>query len=474
MEFSNRMQKCRYKLKQDPEKLRKHLEKERERDKKRRHIKKVSMDKYALDEERKRKSERQRKYRNSKRSMELDKISTNCPIGSYKSKRSLKKAVTKIKKNLPQSPSKRRAVLFEIATEILPSEVSKIFHTTERKKSNAISEEAIQKIKQYYMRDDVSRQSPGIKDCKSIKDPKTGKRSQVQKRYLITSLRECYSHFKQENPDVRVGKSVFCSYRPQNICTVSEIPHDVCVCIYHANFNFLVEAAHSIFPSIPSSSKEFLDMLCCDVKNENCMTNQCNKCDRVEDVIPLKYHPSLPVSLKQWSKGAEGRVQVTTQKSTMSGLLKIMNSKLLKFKTHVFVKNEQTRFFTEKRESTSQTEAVLQLDFAENFAIISQDEVQSAHWRHNQATVFTACAWVSNSSQEVECHSYGIISDDLTHSKYCVWEFLRTVLTDIKENNKNLTKVSIYSDGCAAQFKNRYNLFNICTAKDDFGVDITW
>lgn len=109
MEFSNRMQKCRYKLKQDPEKLRKHLEKERERDKKRRHIKKVSMDKYALDEERKRKSERQRKYRNSKRSMELDKISTNCPIGSYKSKRSLKKAVTKIKKKLTAEPIKKKS-----------------------------------------------------------------------------------------------------------------------------------------------------------------------------------------------------------------------------------------------------------------------------------------------------------------------------------------------------------------------------
>lgn len=107
-------------------------------------------------------------------------------------------------------------------------------------------------------------------------------------------------------------------------------------------------------------------------------------------------------------------------------------------------------------------------------AIIAQDEIQSAHWRHNQATIFTACAWTRNSEQEVECHSYGIISDDLTHSKYCVWVFLRNILMVFKQKHKHITKVIIYSDGCAAQFKNRYNLFNICTAKEDFGVEISW
>lgn len=107
------------------------------------------------------------------------------------------------------------------------------------------------------------------------------------------------------------------------------------------------------------------------------MTNQCNKCYRVEDVTPLKYNPSSLVSLKQWSESAEGSVQVTTQKTTVSDIFKIMKSKLLKLKTHVLIKNVQAQFFKEKRECISQTEAVLLLDFAENFAITSQDQFQS-------------------------------------------------------------------------------------------------
>ena len=37
---------------------------------------------------------------------------------------------------------------------------------------------------------------------------------------------------------------------------------------------------------------------------------------------------------------------------------------------------------------------VLQVDFSENAIIASQNETQSAHWCHGQATLFTAYAWI--------------------------------------------------------------------------------
>ncbi|XP_075166107.1 uncharacterized protein LOC142238344 [Haematobia irritans] len=178
MEFKNRMQKFRFGLKKDRTKLKKHLEKERERDKKRRDNKKKVMDNDSLEEKRNRDRERQKKCREKKRSIDLGKISSNTHIGSYKSKRSLKKAVTNVKK-LTAEPIKRKP--FYSKSEILPSELSKALHNTETK-SNAISEEVISNIKQFFIRDDISRQSPGIKDYKSIKDPITGKRIQIQKR----------------------------------------------------------------------------------------------------------------------------------------------------------------------------------------------------------------------------------------------------------------------------------------------------
>ena len=43
---------------------------------------------------------------------------------------------------------------------------------------------------------------------------------------------------------------------------------------------------------------------------------------------------------------------------------------------------------------------VVQVDFAENYAIIHQDEIQSAHWNHNQVTIFTVCAHVGKGKVE--------------------------------------------------------------------------
>ncbi len=38
----------------------------------------------------------------------------------------------------------------------------------------------------------------------------------------------------------------------------------------------------------------------------------------------------------------------------------------------------------------------LQVDFSENASIASKNEVQSAHWSHGYATLFTAHAWISD------------------------------------------------------------------------------
>ncbi len=43
---------------------------------------------------------------------------------------------------------------------------------------------------------------------------------------------------------------------------------------------------------------------------------------------------------------------------------------------------------------------VLQVDFSENATIMSQNEIQSAHWNYNQATLFTAHAWAADKKIE--------------------------------------------------------------------------
>ena len=62
------------------------------------------------------------------------------------------------------------------------------------------------------------------------------------------------------------------------------------------------------------------------------------------------------------------------------------------YKCHCLVKDQQSKLFRKSKEIIVEGEAVLQIDFAENYAAVTQDEVQSAHWNHHQIMIFTAVA----------------------------------------------------------------------------------
>jgi hypothetical protein len=146
-----------------------------------------------------------------------------------------------------------------------------------------------------------------------------------------------------------------------------------------------------------------------------------------------------------------------------------VNSVLGDYKVHCFIKDEQSNFFKTCKEHIPEKHAILQVDFAQNYSAISQDEVQSAHWTHQQITLFTAVAWV----REDICESIVVVSDDLKHDKVSVWVLLGLVIKFLKEKHQ-IKHAMIFSDGSAAQFKNCYTMANICFMEDDFGVTCDW
>lgn len=64
--------------------------------------------------------------------------------------------------------------------------------------------------------------------------------------------------------------------------------------------------------------------------------------------------------------------------------------------------------------------ATVQIDFAENYSLTFQDEIQSAHWSHQQVGICTCCVWLPNKVTK----SYTVVSNDTSRSKFFVWAFL--------------------------------------------------
>lgn len=373
-----------------------------------------------------------------------------------------------VRKSLPVDIRKKREVIKKLAKEVFPDlDVEK----EDRKASwNKISPENIKLIEEFYIRDDISRQAPGLRDVISIKS--SGMKNHLQKRHLIFTIKEAFAIFKEENPAVQIKLTKFYELRPKHVLLTSETPHNVCVCKYHANFNYLTEAINKVIPVFPKDGKEILSTMCCDASAEKCMDGSCSQCetDIYYCLVPLKYNSNEITALKwkQW-EDSNCRPHIVEVTACLSTALDKLQSLFKHFKLHCFVKREQHKTFENKKLGLHEHEALLQVDFAENYSAVSQDEIQSAHWSHQQITVFTAVAWLGQG----KVHSFAIISDCLSHDKYCVWIFLKKIICYLKQSY-GIEHVSVFSDGCAAQFKNKYTLSNLRYMKEDYGVTGEW
>lgn len=201
------------------------------------------------------------------------------------------------------------------------------------------------------------------------------------------------------------------------------------------------------------------------------MVGICWECDdNVKDVLPLLFDYDKKIYWKKWEKNYEnGRVHEIELKSSAAKAIEELQAQLPKFKMHFYVNNVQSEHFKNVKETIYQDAAIIQIDFAENFSIFTQDEVQAAHFSYEQVTVFTCCIWMENKTQSI-----AIISNDLSHDKYSVFTFLKTILDFLIKKNVKLKKFHIFSDGCASQFKNKFVLSSLIMLQTIYNAKITW
>lgn len=140
------------------------------------------------------------------------------------------------------------------------------------------------------------------------------------------------------------------------------------------------------------------------------------------------------------------------------------------FLLHTFVKREQAAIFNSLKNSSDDIKIVLQVDFSENATIMAQKEVQSAHWHHAQATLFTAHAWINSDTN----FSMVVISDDLNHTKYCIFVFMQCIFRSLRAKFPSIEVVNIFSDGPTSQFKQRFLFSNLHHWEQDHDISIRW
>ncbi|CAF3410399.1 unnamed protein product [Rotaria socialis] len=325
-------------------------------------------------------------------------------------------------------------------------------------------------VHNFYQRDDISYQLPGKRDTVVVKDD-DGKKVTYQKRILINNLRETYEFFKDENKSVDLSRSSFADLRPVFVFSKSALAHRNWLCVYHENVRLLLKDVDKYVDGTQCSSlSTFTDSLVCSTNNEECMFGCCSICKDFfsENIQENVSNSNSKITWSQWAR-ENGRVEKKEFSGSVDEAILMFKSKIEFFLFHVYIKREQSKYFEKLKTEVIDEKILLQVDFAENFNMKEQDEIQSAHWNTKPLSIFTAFVWSKSKS-----FSFALPSLDLTHDKFVANAALKIILNHIETVLPNVLEVNCFSDGAASQFKQRFLFRNLMQSNNERKIKLSW
>lgn len=331
-------------------------------------------------------------------------------------------------------------------------------------------------VMEFYESDDVSRQTAGAKEFKSVMV--NGVKERKQKRLLLGNLRELRHLFKERYPDINISFSKFAELRPPH-CILAGAPgtHSVCVCTTHQNVKLMISGAHLDSVEGLSTYQEIFKIMLCEERSENCYFGSCQECPgvgplskKIEEVFQSRSVSS--VVYRQWVQ--VDRCNLDTFEKLVPDFIDDFCKKMVRLAEHDYIAKEQAQFISSRKQTLEEGEVLVVADFAENYAFVCQDAAQGYHWTNTQATIHPFVCYYRSSNGNIEHISFVIISDCLEHTTTAVYTFQKRLVFFLKKYLNKLIKIIYVSDGAASQYKNRKNVANFRWHFEDFSVDVEW
>ncbi|XP_074096104.1 uncharacterized protein LOC141525487 [Cotesia typhae] len=344
-----------------------------------------------------------------------------------------------------------------------------------------ITDQVKLKVENFYNDDEYSAQMPGMKDFVSIRSD-DGNRIHVQKRLILSNLKELYQCFCEINPTERIGFSKFVSLRPKHcVLAGASGTHTICVCTIHQNVKLMMLGAN-IYSLTRNTEKpikhysDYLSMIICENPSFQCYLGGFKNCPGVDELskILLKCFEDREIeniTYKYW---------ISKPRSSLETIIKPTEEFVEKFCSeleillpHSFIAKEQAQFLKTLKETLKPNEYVIICDFAENYAFVVQNAAAGFHWNNNQATVFPDVIYYTVNNK-LEHKSLVIISDFNKHDAVAVHVFIEIITDYVKSLPERCNKIYYFSDGAPQQFKNFKNFVNLYYHEDDFDIPAEW
>ena len=224
---------------------------------------------------------------------------------------------------------------------------------------------------------------PGKKDFLFVME--NGERKHIQKRIVLSNLKEVYKLFSEKYPNNRIRFLKFAELRPKECLCRSKCQAilTVCVCTIHQNVKLMIVRSHM-------GDLQLEDELETPIKNyKHALTEiQCNpflpvyplgECKNCSGVAMLKewllqcfeIKRVKEIEYKQWTTTDRSQLQTFIQ-STDEIIERFLRS-LKTITRHDFIAQEQAKYLYWKKSNLSDGEFLVISDFSENYPFIIQD-----------------------------------------------------------------------------------------------------
>jgi len=354
-----------------------------------------------------------------------------------------------------------------------------ILSTPNVKAGKTLAQKTVQEVNDFYHSNEVSRIMPGKKDYISV--TVDGERQHVQKRLIMCNVKEAFQLFKEKHPDLKIGFSKFAELRPkQCILAGGDGTHSVCVCTIHQNTKLMFLGAK--LPIITGGQylhyQHCLAAIQCNPPRIQCFLGNCDECpgiEKLQKILECYFDQQMidQVQFKQWTTTDRSSLETKIQSS--DEFIRSFTTSLPRLLHHDFIAKQQSRFLQESKEKLLPGEVIILGDFAENYSFIVQDAAQSFHWNNLQATIHPfVCYYVEETSGELQHINFVVIAESNIHDTTAVHLFQKILLQFLASRIGQPKYIKYFSDGCAAQYKNRKMFVNLCHHELDFGVAAEW
>ncbi|KAE8741809.1 hypothetical protein FOCC_FOCC012671 [Frankliniella occidentalis] len=220
----------------------------------------------------------------------------------------------------------------------------------------------------------------------------------VQKRLILCNLKEAHLYFKERNPDMEISFPKFAQLR-RKCCVLAGSPgtHIVCVCQQHENVKLMTDAIKLRLYEESGGEhlktyKECPKLIRCETPNEECVFGSCPNSpglDSMREILEVYLNAEMmeDVTHSAWIKSADNRCKLETVVKENSEFIDELLKGLKDLIHHDFLADKQRKYLQETMTNLKEGEAVVLMDFAENYSMLINQEVPGYHWTNDEATI---------------------------------------------------------------------------------------